>query len=97
MDILNLSRGLVAVGSHEEIAIYALNSKTPDETVLKAQLPTGPSCFTFDKDDAVLASGAENGSIKLWNIKRGEATSTLSGHRTKVTSLGKGILLYIWL
>ena len=39
------------------------------------------------RDDETLASGCENGSIKLWNLKSGQATQTLSGHRAKVTAL----------
>ena len=84
----DFSRGLTAVGGLDQtVTIYPLNSTNPDKPIFTVKLPQVPSCLTFDKDDAVLASGADNGSIKLWTVKDQQSTQTLSGHRTKVTAL----------
>jgi len=84
----DFSRGHVAVGGLEQtVTIYPLNGSSPSEPCFTVQLANVPSCLTFDKDDAVLAIGADNGAIKLWTVKDKQSTQTLSGHRTKVTAL----------
>ena len=42
---------------------------------------------SFSPDGQVLASGAEDGSIILWDTEERSATYQLAGHRTRVTSL----------
>lgn len=43
-------------------------------------------CMSFSPDGKIIASGSDNGTIKLWH-QNGTAINTLIGHKTKVRSI----------
>jgi WD40 repeat protein len=42
---------------------------------------------TISPDGQTLASGSEDNTIKLWNVKTGDLLCTLSGHESSVSSV----------
>jgi WD40 repeat protein len=45
------------------------------------------ACVAFSRDGKLLASGANDHSIKLWDLKRGVLVDTLLGHSAAVLTL----------
>jgi WD40 repeat protein len=41
-------------------------------------------CVAFSPDDKILATGSVDGTVKLWDAKRGEELATLKGHKSWV-------------
>lgn len=56
--------------------------------VLKQQgHSTNVSCLTYSPDGQILATGGEDGKIKLWNLDAGFCYVTFSEHTAAVTGL----------
>ena len=47
----------------------------------------GICCLTFSPDGKYLASGGEDFSIKVWDLRASRILANLSGHRGKVNDL----------
>ena len=60
-------------------------SKSNQASLSSFELGSSPgSALNFNKDDLVLVTGLENGSIKLWDVETNQNTRTLPGHRSEV-------------
>jgi RNA polymerase sigma factor (sigma-70 family) len=63
-------------------------AKTPDRLKLRATLEghgAGVYALTFSPDDELLASGSDDGSIKIWNTTTGKEVKTLAAHQEVVS------------
>lgn len=52
-----------------------------------AAAPSVVSSLVFDRDESFLATGAENGKIKIFDLKTNQIFRTFSGHRAQVGAL----------
>jgi len=65
-----------------------INRKDPPELIRRMQGHLGSinSISIFDKGGKII-SGGEDGTVRLWDLKKGECLKTLEGHRGKVLSV----------
>ena len=82
---LALSRqgSLLAAGSGAEIVMWNRHKKLFELRGHTASV----SSLAFSADSQILVSGSYDQTIKLWNVKTGEAIDTLTGHQAAVCSV----------
>jgi len=87
---------LLAIARYQDLVLYDLRSRREVGRPL-----TGPvkniASVAFSSDGAIVAAGAEDTSIVLWDVKGHRPLGTLAGHSATVTSLlfdGRGENLY---
>ena len=76
---------LATGGLDQKVRIFSLNNPTEDSWAVDAGVV--PCSLVFDEDDAFLVSGAESGSLHIFDVQTAKVSRTLSGHRSKVIYL----------
>jgi len=85
---LTASTFINAVTLYPSIAENKVNTTQVSQTVFTLSGYTAPiSTIVISPDGQTLASGSDDKTIKLWNLKTGKLLRTLTGHKEKVTSL----------
>ena len=74
----------LAVASGIGVWIYEV---TTSRALMLIPTESSVSSVSFSPDGATLASGAWNGTVKLWDVATGEPIATLEGHEGRVSSV----------
>jgi WD40 repeat protein len=77
---------LLAVGQYEDLVFYDLRSHHLVKRPLVGHTKN-ISTLAFSRDGAIVATGSEDKSIVLWDVKGQRPLGTLTGHTGAVTSL----------
>ena len=59
-------------------SLYSLTHDSDENPDEQTQFANWVCSVAFDKDSKILASGSQNGTIKLWNVEEGKQITTLS-------------------
>lgn len=82
--------------AYSQFQLWSVLATTPRETIkidanLPPPSPMGPTNATravaFSPDGSTLATGSEDGKVRLWNVKSAALEQTLTGQSGDVTSL----------
>ena len=74
----------LAIASGIGVWIYEV---TTSRALMLIPTASSVSSVSFSPDGAILASGAWNGTVKLWDVATGEPIATLQGHEGRVSSV----------
>jgi WD40 repeat protein len=58
-----------------------------EPTVLRGHL-SSVTCIRFSPDDALIATGAEDGEVRIWDAETGECLHQITAHAGTVTGIG---------
>jgi WD40 repeat protein len=77
---------LLAVAQYENLALYDVQSRRVVNKNLAGHTKN-ISTVAFRRDGAVVASGSEDGTVMLWDVKSHKRVGPFPGHASKVTVL----------
>lgn len=74
-----------SVSSDRQVILWGMEQKTP--IAILSGHTQAVKAIAFSPDGKLLATGGDDGFIRVWDVERGQLNITLSGHRWTVSTL----------